>query len=32
MTTDYLGPVARQRIEKLETNKDKIQVIYDYLD
>ena len=32
MTTDYLGPVARQRIENLETNNDNIQVIYDYLD
>jgi hypothetical protein len=32
MTTDYLGPSAIKRIEKLETNKDKLQVIYDYLD
>ena len=32
MTTDYLGPSALKRIEKLETNKDKLKVIYDYLD
>jgi hypothetical protein len=32
MTKYYLGPSAIKRIEKLETNKEKLQVIYDYLD